>query len=47
MTTPTAESLVAAGDPGAALETLQRQVRANAGDAHLRVFLFQDRKSVV
>ena len=41
MTTPTAESLVAAGDPGAALETLQRQVRANAGDAHLRVFLFR------
>lgn len=39
--TPTAESLVAAGDPVAALETLQRQVRANASDAHLRVFLFQ------
>ena len=38
---PTAESLVAAGDPVAALETLQRQVRANASDAHLRVFLFQ------
>jgi len=37
----TAESLIAAGDPVAALETLQRQVRANAADTRLRVFLFQ------
>ena len=38
---PTAESLLAAGDPGGALRALQQQVRTNAADVKLRVFLFQ------
>ena len=37
----TAEQLVADGDLDAALAALQQQVRANAADARLRVFLFQ------
>lgn len=37
----TAAELIAAGDPRGALELLQKQVRANAGDAKLRIFLFQ------
>ncbi len=36
-----AERLVAAGRPAEALELLQRQVRGRAGDAKLRIFLFQ------
>jgi type VI secretion system protein ImpE len=36
-----AEELIAAGDPQAALQTLQQQVRAQAADPKLRVFLFQ------
>jgi type VI secretion system protein ImpE len=39
--TSSAESLVAAGNPAAALDALQHQVRANASDPRLRVFLFQ------
>src|SRR5688500_16218173 len=38
---PTAEELVAAGDPQAALTALQDEVRRRASDAKLRVFLFQ------
>jgi type VI secretion system protein ImpE len=38
-TTP--EQLLAAGDPAGALSALQKQVRANAGDVKLRIFLFQ------
>lgn len=41
MTTTPAQDLVAAGDPEAALAALQQQVRANAADPKLRVFLFQ------
>lgn len=41
MATATAQELVAAGDPEGALAALQQQVRANAADAKLRVFLFQ------
>jgi type VI secretion system protein ImpE len=37
----TAQELVAAGDPQAALQVLQQQVRDKPGDAKLRVFLFQ------
>jgi type VI secretion system protein ImpE len=37
----TAEELLAQGDPAAALKLLQGQVRANAADPKLRVFLFQ------
>lgn len=37
----TAQELVAAGDPQAALQRLQQDVRANPGDPALRVFLFQ------
>jgi type VI secretion system protein ImpE len=37
----TAESLLAAGDPAAALRALQQQVRGSAADPKLRVFLFQ------
>lgn len=37
----TAQELVAAGDPQAALQLLQQQVRDKPGDAKLRVFLFQ------
>ncbi len=37
----TAEALIKAGDPGGALGALQAGVRARAGDARLRVFLFQ------
>lgn len=37
----TTEDLVAAGDPQAALDALQRQVREHAADQRLRVFLFQ------
>ncbi|MDQ2779484.1 MAG: virulence protein SciE type [Pseudomonadota bacterium] len=36
-----ARALLAAGDPAAALKALQRQVRANAADVKLRIFLFQ------
>jgi type VI secretion system protein ImpE len=39
--TPTAQDLIAAGDPKAALQLLQKQVREHAADAKLRVFLFQ------
>lgn len=35
------EDLIAAGDPAGALKALQQQVRANAADPRLRVFLFQ------
>jgi type VI secretion system protein ImpE len=37
----TPEALLAAGDPAAALAALQQLVRSRAGDARLRVFLFQ------
>lgn len=37
----TAQDLVAAGQPQAALELLQREVREHATDVRLRVFLFQ------
>jgi type VI secretion system protein ImpE len=37
----TAQELVAAGDPQAALQLLQQQVRDRPADAKLRVFLFQ------
>ncbi|MCB2136395.1 MAG: tetratricopeptide repeat protein [Rhodobacteraceae bacterium] len=36
-----ATALLKAGDPDAALEALQAQVRANPADAKLRIFLFQ------
>jgi type VI secretion system protein ImpE len=36
-----AQELLAAGEPQAALDLLQRQVREQAADARLRVFLFQ------
>jgi type VI secretion system protein ImpE len=36
-----AEELIAAGDPDAALKLLQQQVRSRADDPKLRVFLFQ------
>ncbi|MGY4828982.1 type VI secretion system accessory protein TagJ [Sphaerotilaceae bacterium SBD11-9] len=36
-----AQELLAAGDPQAALQALQQQVREKPGDAKLRVFLFQ------
>jgi type VI secretion system protein ImpE len=36
-----AEELIAAGDPQAALQLLQQQVRQRASDPKLRVFLFQ------
>jgi type VI secretion system protein ImpE len=39
--TTTAQDLIAAGDPQAALQLLQKQVREHAADAKLRVFLFQ------
>lgn len=39
--TTTAQDLIAAGDPQAALQLLQKQVRERAADAKLRVFLFQ------
>ena len=39
--TRTAEELVAAGEPQAALAVLQAQIRVQASDAKLRVFLFQ------
>lgn len=38
---PTAEELLAAGDPDAALAALQQQVRSRAADPLLRTFLFQ------
>ena len=38
---PNAEALLKAGDPAGALAALQNDVRAKAGDAKLRVFLFQ------
>ncbi len=41
MPTPTAEELLAAGDPAGALKALQVRVRGNAADAKLRTFLFQ------
>jgi type VI secretion system protein ImpE len=37
----TAQTLLADGDPKAALAALEQQVRANPSDAKLRVFLFQ------
>jgi type VI secretion system protein ImpE len=37
----TAQELVAAGDPQGALQLLQQQVRTQASDAKLRIFLFQ------
>jgi type VI secretion system protein ImpE len=37
----TAEELLAQGDPAAALQALQQQVRSQAADPALRVFLFQ------
>lgn len=36
-----AQDLLRAGDPAGALRALQQQVRHNAGDVKLRVFLFQ------
>ncbi len=41
MPTPSAEELLAAGDPAGALKALQQRVRGNAADAKLRTFLFQ------
>ncbi len=41
MTTTTAEQRLAAGDPAGALKLLQQQVRAQAADVRLRIFLFQ------
>ncbi len=41
MPAPTAEELLAAGDPAGALKTLQQQVRGDASNAKLRTFLFQ------
>ncbi|HEX6708658.1 MAG TPA: type VI secretion system accessory protein TagJ [Albitalea sp.] len=38
---PTAQELLAAGEPQAALAALQQQVRDHAADPKLRVFLFQ------
>lgn len=38
---PTAQELLAQGDPKAALAQLQQQVRSKAADPKLRVFLFQ------
>jgi type VI secretion system protein ImpE len=38
---PSAQELLAAGDPQAALAQLQQQVRSKAADPKLRVFLFQ------
>lgn len=38
---PTAQELLAAADPAGALAALQQQVRANAADVRLRIFLFQ------
>ncbi|MBI3369764.1 MAG: virulence protein SciE type [Burkholderiales bacterium] len=38
---PTAQELIAAGDPQAALQALQQQVRTQASDVKLRIFLFQ------
>lgn len=38
---PTAQELLAAGDPQGALAQLQQQVRSKAADPKLRVFLFQ------
>lgn len=35
------ETLLAAGEPGAALKALQQQVRGRPADAKLRIFLFQ------
>ncbi len=40
-TSDTAQALVAAGDPQGALQRLQQDVRAHAGDPKLRIFLFQ------
>lgn len=37
----TAEQSLRNGDPALALQQLQEQVRANPGDAKLRIFLFQ------
>ena len=37
----TAQELITAGDPQGALKLLQQQVRTNAADAKLRIFLFQ------
>src|SRR4051812_32905503 len=39
--TDTAQALLARGDPQAALQHLQQEVRAKSGDPKLRVFLFQ------
>jgi type VI secretion system protein ImpE len=39
--TSTPQSLLTSGDPNGALQLLQAQVRANAADAKLRIFLFQ------
>ncbi len=39
--TETAQALVASGDPQAALQRLQQEVRTKSGDPKLRVFLFQ------
>ena len=36
-----AQALIAAGDPQAALQRLQQEVRSRSGDPKLRVFLFQ------
>ena len=41
MPMPTAAELIAQAQPAAALAELQREIRANSGDAKLRVFLFQ------
>lgn len=41
MSTTEAQALLQSGDPAAALQALQKQVRANAADVKLRVFLFQ------
>ncbi len=41
MTTTAAQEALRAGDPAAALEALQQQVRGDASNPKLRVFLFQ------
>ena len=43
----TAETLIHAGDPEAALKALQEQVKKNPIDAKLRIFLFQLLKMMI
>lgn len=41
MVSPSAQDLLGAGDPAGALRALQQEVRQNAADVKLRIFLFQ------